>query len=171
MRAAGYPLCFFGVEVERGMALVRAAAERSPSFAWAWSSLGMLEMLQGSDLAFAEACADRALRLSPRDPLAFRNLITKSRVFEETGRHAEAVEIARDGQRMRPGLAVLHVIETRNLVVLGRMEEAREAARRLLDWIPGFRAAPFAMHHRKFRGYHWDTERFTETLVAAGLPE
>lgn len=171
MAYAGYALGFFGVDVDRGMALVREATERSPSFAWAWSSLGMLECLQGEDTALAAEHADRALRLSPRDPLAFRNYVTKTRHAEESGRPEEAVAFARMGQRLRPGLAVLHVIETRNLVALGRIEEAREAARRLLDWVPDFRAGTFAAHHRKFRGYRWNSDRFAEMLVAAGLPE
>lgn len=171
MALSGYALGFFGLDVHRGMALVAEATERSPSYAWAWASLGMLESLQGSDTALADAHADRALRLSPRDPLAFRNYVTKSRHAEEQGRHDDAVEMARMGQRQRPGMAILHVIETRNLQLAGRTDEAREAARRLLGWLPDFRVSVFAGHHRRFHGYAFNNAQFFRPLIEAGLPE
>ena len=147
------------------------ATERSPSFAWAWASLGMLGILQGRDMELASRHADVALRLNPRDPLAFRNYITKSRAPELAGRHEEAAEFARMGLKLRPDLAILHVILIRNLVLGGRMEEAREAARRLLDWLPNFSAREFGDHHKNFRGIAWDPEAFTQELISAGLPE
>lgn len=83
MAHAGYPLAFYGIDAPRGMALVAEAIKRSPSFAWAWTSRGMLEALHGADLALAAEHAARAPRPSPRDPLAFRNYITQSRYRRE----------------------------------------------------------------------------------------
>jgi TolB-like protein len=52
---AGYALAFFGDQVERGMALVRYAIERCPSFAWAHTSIACVTKNGGTLTFFREA--------------------------------------------------------------------------------------------------------------------
>ena len=68
---AGYTLAFFRAEVPGGLAHVEQALERCPSFAWAWVASALLHGFQGRFETAIERC-QRALRLSLRDPLAFR---------------------------------------------------------------------------------------------------
>lgn len=93
---AGYTLAFFGLEIVRGMGLVRRACDGCPSLAWAWTSLAMLEALQGDSSKVLDL-ADRAWQLNPKDPLWFRALAAIAAVLRDAGRFDEALQAAQVG--------------------------------------------------------------------------
>lgn len=166
---AGYTLAFFGLEIERGMGLVRQACEGCPSFAWAWTSLAMLEALQGDSLKVL-GLADRARQLNPKDPLWFRALVAIAAVHRDAGRFEDALEAAQQGLRLNPNVVVLYVHSICSLCELGRMDEAHMMAQRLLDLSPEFSVSRFQDHHKYFRtALH--TQQNSRWLKAVGLPE
>lgn len=166
---AGYALAFFGLEIERGMGLVRQACEGCPSFAWAWTSLAMLEALQGDSDKVLELAA-RARQLNPKDPLWFRALVAIAAVHRDAGRFEEALEAAQEGLRLNPNVVVLYVHSICSLCELDRMDEAKVLANRLLDLSPEFSVSRFQDHHKYFRtALH--TAQNTRLLRAMGLPE
>ena len=172
MAYAGYSLSFFGVEVERGMALVGAAVEQCPSFYWAHSSLGMLEALHGPDAERAIATAERAMRLSPRDPLNFRNHVTIGHSYRRLGQYERQLEHSRAGRAINPQIAVLQINAITALYHLGRYPEAREEGRRLLAWKPDFSYEHYVEHHAGFRAPFDSVSHIGDALrFALGLDE
>ncbi len=151
MAYAGYSMSFFGSEVERGLALVRAAVEQCPSFYWARTSLGMLEALHGPDPEGAIEIAESAMRLSPRDPLNFRNRVTISHAYRRLGDYERQLEHALAGRAINPEIAVIAINVITALYHLGRLDETREEGRRLNAWKPDFNVETFLHHHKGFR--------------------
>lgn len=166
---AGYTLAFFGLEIERGMGLVRQACDGCPSFAWAWTSLAMLEALQGDSDKVLDL-ADRARQLNPKDPLWFRALVAIAAVHRDAGRFDEALQAAQEGLQLNPNVVVLYVHLICALCELDRMDEARTMASRLLDLSPEFSVSRFQDHHKYFRAA-LHTAQNTRWLTAVGLPE
>jgi hypothetical protein len=85
-----------------------------------------------------------------------------------TGRHELAAEYAARAIQANPGFNVGHALLVASLVELGRLEEARQAAGRLMAAFPMFRIA-----RRRRVGFR-DTARFEAHLTAlrqTGLPD
>ena len=157
---AGYSLAFFNCDVENSVALVRDATRQAPSFAWAWSSIGMLEAMHGDPLRTRDAC-ECAMRLSPRDPMGFRTrsaLVMANRLL---GDDEATVDEARVVARMKPDLAWVHMALVSSLVELGRNEEASSAADVLRSRFPDFSLADIVKIHEG----HRNQAPLTATLV------
>jgi adenylate cyclase len=113
--------------------------------------------------------AERGLELSHADQHSFYYLSFLGLAHYADGSYEAAVEWDRKalGQNphFRAGLRVLAA----SLVALGRLDEAREAARDLLREQPSFRVSAYAPH------CPWQDaetrETFLRRLVEAGLPE
>ena len=75
----------------------------------------------------ALASVDRAIRLSPYDPLMHAYLSLKSGLLILTGRFAEAIDAAREAQRQPNCSAWAHLHEASALANLGRLPEAKAA--------------------------------------------
>ncbi len=167
---SGYTLGFFGVDLEQAIRSIRDATQRCPSFVWAWASAGMLESWQ-HDPERALLDCDRALRLSPRDPLAFRTHLARCAAHIVAGRPGDAVEAARRSLAGNPNLMPTHAYLVASLVALGDRAGAAEAAKALLARFPEFnlrRYRAFIGGSRNFRRLHDDME---SQLRAAGLPD
>jgi adenylate cyclase len=116
-----------------------------PNAAWAWSRLGWIESYTDRPEQ-ALKNFDRALRLSPLDPMNFNNYIGIGSAHEISGRFAESAECHRRALQERPNaLWILrHLVSV--LVGAGRMDEAKAELKRLLAAYPdasvsGFRNA------------------------------
>jgi TolB-like protein len=112
--------------------------ELDPFNAPARAGLGIAQiyMLRPED---GLANIERALRLSPRDPLVYHWLAQRALACEVLGRHAEAAAAARESVERsgtRVGWGVLALAESQ----LGHLEGAREAWRELEARTPGFDA-------------------------------
>jgi adenylate cyclase len=75
---------------------------------------------------------EQALRLSPLDPHAFGAWHGLGLGFFTQGRYEEAANAERRAIQRNPGFSVLHLMLAAALVKLGRIDEAKAAAARLL---------------------------------------
>jgi tetratricopeptide (TPR) repeat protein len=88
----------------------------------------------------AAANANRALRLSPFDPLAFNAYFALGTAAIQEGRYDDAASnIARTVQ-LNPRFSSLYFFHAASLALAGRQREARPVATRLLELEPGFRS-------------------------------
>ena len=122
-RLAG-ALSFFLGQHHEGIALIRRAVELNPNFAMAWRASGYLHSWAGQPETAVDHF-DRALRLSPRDPLDFHLLTGKSVALTAIGRDDDAAEVAREATQRGPHHTPAWRTLAACLALLDRMEEAR----------------------------------------------
>jgi tetratricopeptide (TPR) repeat protein len=104
--------------------------------------------------------AERALRLSPFEPLSVMPHAAIAGARLMTGDYEQAVVSARRGLQIYPPHLPSHLITVVSLVRLGRLHEARSAATRFIDIAPAYRINPRAPVF----------EHFLIELAEAGLP-
>ena len=113
-------------------------------------------------------CFLRAIRLSPLDPYTFNAPVGMAAARLMEGKPEEAERWARQALQRNATFAAAHRVLIFALVEQARVEEAREALRKMLIVSPDYtlshfrRLAPFS--DRAFN------ERFAESLRTAGLP-
>jgi adenylate cyclase len=89
--------------------------------------------------AAATSNANRALRLSPFDPLAYvAHLALGAAALQET-RYDEAASHFAEAVQLNPRFSTPYAFQAASLALAGRLEEARTVAQRLLELEPGFR--------------------------------
>ena len=117
----------------------------------------------------AEDYAARALRLSPFDPLAFVADQAIALVQIREGMFDDAVVSFAKGVQANPRFSWLHAEHSAALALAGRIDEAKTAARRLLELEPNFRVRPM-MEFLVFMRPELSSAISTG-LCQAGLPE
>jgi len=146
--------------LERALAL-------DPNSAWAWNRSGWLESyLDRADTAIEHF--ERALRLSPFDPMNFNAFIGMGGAHFVAGRYADAVFWMEKGLLDRPSATWAY----RNLVpalsLSGRRNEAQVCLARLLDEYPDLTISKVL----SALVYEQPTlDRMAEGLRMAGMPE
>jgi TolB-like protein len=95
-----------------------------------------------SDLAIRRA--QRAVRLSPYDPLNVRPYCGLAIAFFHTKRYGEAEEAARKASEFNAGFSVPYALRAAALIRLGRPNEAKAAAQQVLSLQPTFTISGFA---------------------------
>jgi adenylate cyclase len=163
----GFVLAVLARDHEAALAALRRSVELNPSSALALGFAALVHCFAG-DYGAAVEQGLRALRLSPFDPLSFRPLNALAYAHLFTGRHEAAAEYAARSIQANPGFEVCHALLVASLVEAGQLEEAREAARRMMATFPTFRIA-----QRRRMGFR-DAARFEAYLAAlrrAGLPD
>ncbi len=169
---AGYALAFLDDDVPGGIALVRAAVEASPSFYWAHSSLGMLAGLHENDPEGTLELIENTMRLSPRDPLRFRDYIASSQCLRQLGRYNEQLRFSDEAIRLAPNVTIAHVNKVTALHYLDRPEDAVIAWRKMIAWNPDFDIDGFLSHSSKFRssyGHNSNVGIALRTVSAAAV--
>jgi adenylate cyclase len=107
------------------------------------------------------ALAERALRLSPFDPLAVMPLAGKAGALLMLGRYEESFAATRRGLQVYPTHTPSFLIGMVDLVRLGRVEEARALGQQFLSLFPTYRIVP-----------NWPVlGHFSDELRAAGIPD
>jgi tetratricopeptide (TPR) repeat protein len=81
---------------------------------------------------------ERALRLSPLDPLGYLAHDSVSVGHFQRGRYEEAISAARKAIQFNPGFSINYVLLAAPLAKLSRLDEARAAAARVLELQPSF---------------------------------
>ena len=107
------------------------------------------------------------MRLSPFDSWAFAAFDAQAMGHFIRGRYDEACRAAYRSVQANPAHSITHVQLAAALTKLGRMEEARAAAKRVLELQPAFR------YRRQFAGVNCDPALATvlgDALRVAGLP-
>jgi adenylate cyclase len=163
----GFALGMVAHDREAARQAFEAALAVSPSCALAYG-FGSVVMAIGGDAARAIEWGERALRLSPFDPMRFGMCFAIAISHLQRGEHEEAAEWARQVFQANPNWSYAHVLLAATQARRGRRDAAKEAASRVLELQPGFTiGGMFAA-----AGYHPSVARpLSEALRAAGLPE
>lgn len=135
------------------------------SEAWMWSAPTFAFLGEGRE---AVRRAERAIQLSPEDPLLFRHEHFAAIAHYAAGDMERAADRGLRSAAANPRYTSNLRLTAAALMALGRREPARELAQRVLEVEPGFRVGPM-MARQAFRDP--DVRRhFAEQMVAAGLP-
>ena len=142
----------------------RAVALNPNSFS-AWHSRGWVYEIVGQPEE-AIRSFERAVRLSPVDPLLHSTFYGMGHAFIELGRFDEAIVAGKKTQRQNPFYSSAYRCLAAAFALLGRDAEAREAAARLLELDPAFTISTWIA-----RGGQTNAKLMIEGLRKAGLPE
>ena len=160
-------LMFSGGEVEYPHSLFEEAIRLDPNCVVAWIWGGWTKILLG-DHHTAIKYAERALRLSPLDPVvSFAELVLAQAHFL-LGNYEEGLRFAVSFGRRVPTHLGVRRIEMACNVFLGNIETAKGLWRELVARNPSERvsAAP-----KRFRGRPQDVAKYQEAYRLVGMPE
>ena len=154
---------------DRGAAFIalEAALAISPSSALTYI-LGSVILGWGGEAERAIEWSERGMRLSPFDSWAFAAFDAQAMSHLLRGRYDEACRAAYKSVQANPAHSITYVQLAAALAKLGRLEDARAAAARVLELHPTFR------YSRQFAGVNCApalAETLGDALRAAGLPE
>jgi adenylate cyclase len=142
----------------------RAVALNPNSFR-VWSCRGQVYRIAGLPEE-AVRSFERAIRMSPLDPLLHRSFTGMASAFIELRRFDEAIVAGKKALRQSPSYSLAHRCLASAFAHLGRDTEAREAAARALELDPAFTISAW-----NFRGGQSNAKLLIEGLRKAGLPE
>jgi len=165
---AGFALAFVVGDLDDGVALIDRALVLNPNLATAWRFSGYVRVFLGEpDLAIQHL--ERAVRLSPLDPLIFivQNGIVLAHFF--AGRHEEALSWAQKTLRQNPNYAAAIIMAAVSGALTGREDETRKAVQRLREIDPEASISAFANVWPLRRPE--DLAAFDKGLGLTGLPE
>jgi adenylate cyclase len=120
------------------------------------------------DFVLATEHSARALRLSPFDLLRYNSYLALAFINFISGRFGDAVAAAMSGLQANPAFTPMHAFLIASQVGLGRIEDGKASAARLLELAPGFTVGGFAK--MAFTRAEW-IEALASGLRRAGLPE
>ena len=109
---------------------------------------------------------ERAIRMSPVDPLLHRSFAGMGHAFIELRRFDEAIVAGKKAQRQNPSYPAAYRCLASAFAHLGRDGEAREAAARVLEVDPAFTISAVDRSGRPI-----EPKLLIEGLRKAGLPE
>jgi adenylate cyclase len=147
--------------------LLERAVSLDPNSAWAWSRLGWLAVYADQPEE-ARTHFEKALRLSPLDPMNFNNRVGIASTYVVEGDDARAAALFEHALAERPSALWLHRNLAPALLGAGRLDAAQASYIALLKAYPGFSV-------RRFRESMVFTprvlDRIGRQLVALGVPE
>lgn len=142
------------------------AASPSEPLAWLFSATRHAYLGEGERAA---AAARHALRLSPFDPMRYFFDSLAATAMLSSGRWDEALALGRRSLKRNRIHASTWRTVVYALVMLGRLDEARDGVLRLLEVEPGYRVSDF---RQRFPGRDGPmAEPWAQALQVAGLPE
>jgi adenylate cyclase len=141
------------------------AVALNPNSYTAWSNRGWVYGIAGLPEE-AVRSFERAIRVSPVDPLLYLTLDGMGRAFIELRRFDEAIVAGKKTQRQSPSYVGAYCCLASAFAHLGRDAEAREAAARMLQVDPAF-----TISARMGRRRQSHVKLLIEGLRKAGLPE
>jgi TolB-like protein len=164
---AGFSIGMDGHDRAAAFTAFEAALVVSPSTALTYI-LGSVILAWTGEAERAIEWAERAMRLSPFDPWAFAAYHSFAIGHFHRGRFEEAATAAYKAVQSNPAHSISHMLLAAALSKLGRREEARAAASRVLDLQPRFR------YSRQFSGVDCApalAAALSDALRETGLPE
>jgi adenylate cyclase len=147
--------------------LLERAVSLDPNCAWAWSRLGWIEnYADRPDKAIENF--ERALRLSPMDPMNFNNYVGIGTAHEIQEEYDEAGALYRRALVERPNAVWIYRALAAVLSGAGRVEEAKQALVEVLRNYPDLTISKVrqAMVHSEAA-----LDRMAENLRRLGLPD
>lgn len=164
---AGFSIGMDGHDREAAFAALEAALAISPSSALTFI-LGSVILGWSGEAERAIEWSERGMRLSPFDSWAFAAFDAQAMSHLLRGRYDKACRAAYRSVQANPAHSITYVQLAAALARLGKLEEARAAAARVLELHPGFRFG------RQFAGVNCApalAEALGGALRIAGLPE
>jgi adenylate cyclase len=163
----GFAMGLVAHDREAARQAFEAALAVSPSCALTFI-LGSVVMALAGDADRAIEWGERALRLSPFDPVSYGPLLSISLGRFQRGEYELATEAAQKVFQANPYWSTAHVLLAAAHVKVGRLEAAKSAARRVLELQPGFTITGFC-------STAFDMDRslaapLSEALSVTGLP-
>ena len=155
-------------DLEAAAASISQALALNLNLAQAWYGSSTVKCHRG-ELDAAHEHAQRAMRLSPVDPLMFMMQTLVAVVHFYGGRYDEALSKAEQALRTKSSFQPALRMAVASSALLGRMEQAQKAMMRLLQLNPALRIS-----NLKELAPAWRPEelaRFAEGLRRAGMPE
>jgi adenylate cyclase len=154
-------------DLDLALALVEKALALDPNSSMGWNRSGWVHaFLIRPEVAIEHF--ERALRLSPFDPMKFNCLFGIASAHFAAERYEESLSWWRKGMLLRPDLIWPHRPVAACLGQLGRISEAREAVSQLLVEYPGLTISRVMAIPATRDDY---ARRYAEGLRKAGLPE
>lgn len=147
--------------------LLERAVAIDPNGAWAWSRLAWIDVYSDRPAAAIEKF-ERALRLSPLDPMNFNNYVGIGGAHEIAQDYDQAVAFYRRGLEERPHALWLYRHLACALAGAGRMDEARRAYELMLLAYPDLTVGKFS---QAMAFQPATLERMVDNLRKLGLPE
>jgi TolB-like protein/class 3 adenylate cyclase/tetratricopeptide (TPR) repeat protein len=165
---SGLTIGWVGGDVEAAAELTDRALVLNPNLAAAWSSSGFLKTLLGEP-EVGITHLERAMRISPLDPLMFfmENIAALAHFL--AGRHEEARLLAERACRKQPYFVGSIRVAAASNASAGRLDDARRWIARALQLDPELRVSNLMDRVSWFRPE--DFAKFAEALRQAGLPE
>ena len=167
--SGGLSLAYLGKEVEAGAAYIDRALVLNPNSAASWTASGWVRMYLGESVSAIEHF-ERAMRLSPLDPLTYFASTGMAFAHAFAGRYDEAISWATKALHEQPNWATALRVAAIANALSDRMVEARAAIACLREVDPALRLGNVDRVAPPLRRAE-DRIRFTESLRKAGLPE
>jgi serine/threonine protein kinase/tetratricopeptide (TPR) repeat protein len=147
--------------------MLERAVTLDPNAAWAWGRLGWVENYSDRPER-AVPHFERALRLSPLDPINFNNYVGIGAANEISGRYDDAAASYRRALQERPHAQWIRRNIVSSLAGAGRIDEAAAELQRLIAVYPDLTVTTY----KTAMVFSAATlERMGENLRKAGLPE
>ena len=150
---------------ESAIELADRAVALNPNSYQAWGCRGHVYRVAGLPEE-AVRSFERAIRMSPVDPLLHVAFAGMGLAFIELGRFDEAIVAGKKALRQNPSFSAAYRCLASAFAHLGRAAEAREAAARVFEVDPGFTISAWIA-----RGGQSNAKLLMEGLRKAGLPE
>jgi TolB-like protein/Flp pilus assembly protein TadD len=158
-------LAFLTGDFQSSIEMADRAVALNPNSFNAWHNRGWVHIFAGLPEE-AVRSFERAIRVSPVDPLLHLLFHGMAQAFIELRRFDEAIVAGKKAQRQNPSYSAACWCLASAFAHLGRDAEAREATARLLEVDPAF-----TISARIGRGRQSNAKLLTEGLRKAGLPE
>ncbi|MBB3457193.1 TolB-like protein/class 3 adenylate cyclase/Tfp pilus assembly protein PilF [Rhizobium sp. BK313] len=163
---AAFAILMLGKDQEAALNAAERALSLNSSCATALYFGSVIYAFAGQD-AKATSNAERALRLSPFDPMAFAAHLALGTAAIQQKRYDEAVSHCARAAQANPRFSTLYFFQAASLALAGRQVEARPVVQRLLELEPGFRLHVFF----ELGMVRAVADRFAEGARILGLPE
>ena len=154
-------------DLASGSAFLEKALALDPNSAWAWNRSGWLHVFLGRPQVAIEHF-ERALRVSPLDPMNFSALIGIGCAHFKAARYEECVVWAAKGVAERPSAVWAHRVLASAYAHLGWLDQARHEVSVLLTAVPDATVSAIVDLLPNDPEY---VARFAHGLRMAGLPE
>ena len=165
---AGIALARLVGDLEGGIALTDRALALNPNLAAAWTFSGWARTFVGeTDTAISHL--QRAMQLSPLDPLIFLSQMCMSLALFVAGRYEEGASWAVRALQVKPNFQAIMRLLIVNSALSGRLDDAKRSMKVAISLDPAMRLSNLKERIGPFR--QEDIVRYCDALRLAGLPE
>ncbi len=165
---AAHAIFYLEADVESAVAFIDQALRLNPNLAAAWYVSGWVRICLGEpDVAIEHLT--RAMRLSPFDPLIFREHAAIAYAHFFAGRYDEATAWAEKAMRERPNYLTAIRGAAASHALAGRVGKAQKLIAHMREFDPALRISNLSdlLPFRRAR----DFAKWSKALQTAGLPE